>query len=156
MEPLRLRRETFAAITAHAEREFPDECCGFVLADSEVEELRPISNIQNRRHAQDPGAFVRNARTAFLMDPGQMAAVLREAELRKLNIKVIYHSHPDHDAYFSATDRVRACSFDPEEPDYPETTQLVLSVRAGRFDKAAAFAWDDASKQFVETPLVVQ
>jgi len=87
------------------------------------------------------------------MEPREHLAVLKEIDERGLALRAVYHSHPDHDAYFSATDRAQACSFDPGEPDYPETVYIVISVRAGKFARAAAFRWDPARKDFVETEL---
>lgn len=149
-------RATFDAIIAQAEREFPFECCGFIVGDDSVEEVRPIANIQNRMHSSDPAGFPRDARTAFLMEPKEHLAVMNEIDRRKLELRIVYHSHPDHDAYFSPTDRAQACSFDPEEPDYPDIVYIVMSVRAGKFARAAAFAWDAGKKDFVETPLTVE
>ena len=155
MKQIEIRRESFDLIVAQAESEFPFECCGFVIGDAGSELVRPISNIQNAMHAKDPDGFPRDARTAFLMEPKEHLAVLEEIDQRKLQLRIVYHSHPDHDAYFSATDRAQACSFDPEEPDYPDTAYIVISVRAGKFARAAAFAWDTARKEFAETELRV-
>ena len=156
MKTASIRRANFEAIVEQAEREFPFECCGFVIGDNEnaIEEVRPIANIQNRMHSQDPAAFPRDARTAFLMEPKEHLAVMNEIDRRKLQLRVVYHSHPDHDAYFSPTDRAQACSFDPTEPDYPDTVYIVLSIRAAKFARAAAFAWDATAKVFIETPLI--
>jgi proteasome lid subunit RPN8/RPN11 len=151
-----IRRANMDAMIAHAEREFPFECCGFLIGDSTTEEVRPIANIQNRKHAEDPAAFPRDARTAFLMEPKEHLAVMNEVDRRKLELRAVYHSHPDHDAYFSATDRAAACSFDPSEPDYPDTIYIVISVRAGKFARAAAFAWDPEKKEFAEINLPCQ
>ena len=153
MKTASIRRANFEAIVAQAERDFPSECCGFIIGDGVVEEVRPIANIQDRMHAADPDAFPRDARTAFLMEPKEHLAVMNEIDRRRLKLLVVYHSHPDHDAYFSATDRAQACSFDPSEPDYPDTVYIVISVRGSKFVRAAAFAWDAAAKDFVETPL---
>ncbi|MGH7918112.1 MAG: Mov34/MPN/PAD-1 family protein [Candidatus Binataceae bacterium] len=153
MRTVTIQRATFERLSAHAEREFPHECCGFVIGDERVEEVREITNIQNRKHAEDPATFTRDARTAFLMDPKAHLAVLEEIDHRKLKLLMVYHSHPDHDAYFSPTDRAQACSFDPNEPDYPGATYIVMSVREGRFARAAAFAWDAKSKDFAEIEL---
>ena len=155
MKTASIRRANFEAIVAQAEREFPSECCGFIIGDGVAEEVRPIANIQNRVHASDPAAFPRDARTAFLMEPKEHLTVMNEIDRRKLELRVVYHSHPDHDAYFSATDRAQACSFDPTEPDYPDTVYIVLSVRAGKFARVAAFAWDSGAKEFLETPLAI-
>ena len=163
MKPVIIRKANFDQIVAQAEREFPFECCGFIIggeavrdgggADDTVEEVRPITNIQNLKHAEDPIAFARDARTAFLMEPREHLAVMNEIDRRRLSLRAVYHSHPDHDAYFSATDRAQACSFDPGEPDYPDTVYIVISVRGAKFARAAAFRWDPASKDFVETEL---
>lgn len=147
-----ISRDAFETMTSHAEREFPFECCGFIIGDAS-DEVRPIRNIQNERHAADPAMFQRDARTAYLMDPKEQLGVLQEIDRRNLKLKAVYHSHPDHDAYFSATDRARACSFDPTGPDYPETAYIVMSVRDGKFAAAAAFVWDVLEKDFVEAEL---
>jgi [CysO sulfur-carrier protein]-S-L-cysteine hydrolase len=151
-----IQRATLDTIVAQAEREFPYECCGFIIGDDSCEEVRPITNMQNRKHGEDPRAFPRDARTAFLMEPKEHLAVLNEIDRRKLLLKIVYHSHPDHDAYFSPTDRAQACSFDPSEPDYPDTAYIVMSVRGGKFVRAAAFIWDAARREFIEAPLVAE
>jgi proteasome lid subunit RPN8/RPN11 len=153
MEKAIIKRGTLDTIVAQAEREFPYECCGFIIGDGAIEEVRPIANIQNQKHAENPAAFPRDARTAFLMDPKEHLAVLNEIDRSKLKLLVVYHSHPDHDAYFSATDRAQACSFDPDEPDYPETIYIVMSIRDAKFARAAAFGWDAAARQFAEIAL---
>ena len=155
MKAATIRRTTLDAIVVQAEREFPSECCGFIIGDDSSEEVRPIANVQDRMHASDPVSHPRDARTAFLMEPKQHLAVLEEVDRRALRIRIVYHSHPDHDAYFSPTDRAQACSFDPNEPDYPDTIYVVMSIRSGKFARAAAFGWDAAKKEFVETPLNV-
>ena len=150
-----IHRADMDAIVAHAEREFPNECCGFIIGDDASEDVRPITNIQNQMHAKDPAGFPRDARTAFLMEPKEHLAVMNEIDHRRLALKIVYHSHPDHDAYFSATDRAQACSFDPEYPDYPDTAYIVISIRSGKFVRAAAFVWDAAKKEFVEADLEI-
>jgi [CysO sulfur-carrier protein]-S-L-cysteine hydrolase len=152
MQIVVISRQSFETMTAQAEYEFPFECCGFIIGDS-PDAVRPIRNIQNEKHAADPAMFRRDARTAYLMDPKEQLAVFQEIDRRKLKLKAVYHSHPDHDAYFSATDRAQACSFDPAEPDYPETAYIVMSVRGGKFANAAAFVWDVEQKGFAEAEL---
>jgi proteasome lid subunit RPN8/RPN11 len=154
MPNVEISSRIFESIVAQAEREFPFECCGFIIGNG-ADEAHPIRNIQNEKHAADPARFPRNARTAFLMDPSEQLAVLQEIDTRKLKLKAIYHSHPDHEAYFSATDRSQACSFDPGEPDYPETAYIVMSVQGGKFANAAVFVWDGEQKDFVQAELRV-
>src|SRR5262245_53072680 len=128
MKRATIRRASLAAIIAQAEHEFPYECCGFIIGDGASEEVRPIANIQNGKHAEDPAAFPRDARAAFLMEPKEHLAVLSEIDRRKLALKIVYHSHPDHDAYFSVRDRAPACSFDRSAPYDPEPAYVVLSI----------------------------
>jgi proteasome lid subunit RPN8/RPN11 len=150
-----LRAANFARLVEHAEQAYPYECCGFVLSNGLTEAVRPVRNIQNEKHRENAAAFPRDARTAFLMDPAEHRAVLEEADRHNLPISIIYHSHPEHDAYFSPTDRAAACLFDPDEPDYPDTAQLVLSVKGGRFADAAVFVWDAERRDFVRSALVL-
>jgi proteasome lid subunit RPN8/RPN11 len=154
VKTVRIGRDSFGAIIAQAEREYPFECCGFVIGDSTIEEVRSIANIQNEKHGANPAAHPRDARTAYLMEPRQQLAVLNEIDRRGLELKIVYHSHPDHDAYFSATDRRQACAFDPDEPDYPDTAYVVLSIKQGKFSRAAAFLWDNATWDFAEAELI--
>ncbi|MBV8360564.1 MAG: M67 family metallopeptidase, partial [Deltaproteobacteria bacterium] len=92
-----ISQQAFELMTAQAEREFPFECCGFIIGDG-LDEVRPIHNIQNERNAADPVMFQRDARTAYLMEPKEQLAVLQEIDRRKLKLKAVYHSHPDHEA----------------------------------------------------------
>ena len=152
MNSVVISRQAFDTIIAQAEREFPFECCGFIIGDV-GDEVRPVRNVQNEKHAADPHRYERDARTAYLMDPKEQLAVLEEIDRRRVKLKVVYHSHPDHEAYFSATDRAQACSFDPAEPDYPDTAYMVISVRNGKFANAAVFIWNYDQKDFMETEL---
>lgn len=154
MKPVSIQRDNFAAIVAQAERAYPYECCGFVIGGPGVEEVRPITNIQNQKHAADPAGHPRDARTAYLMEPREQLATLNEIDRRGLTLKIVYHSHPDHDAYFSPTDRKQACTFDPNEPDYPDTAYLVMSIKEGKFKRAAVFIWDESATEFAESSLI--
>jgi proteasome lid subunit RPN8/RPN11 len=61
-----------------------------------------------------------------------------------------YHSHPDHDSYFSAEDTAQATPFG--EPSYPDALQLVAAVREGRTKLTKAFAWSPEASAYVEVP----
>ena len=140
-------------IVAQAEREFPYECCGFVIGDDASSrcDRSPISRTGCTRRI--PAAHPRDARIAFLMEPKEHLAVLNEIDRRKLKLKIVYHSHPDHDAYFSPTDRAQASCSIPANPTFPIPADIVMSIRSGKFARAAAFVWDAARKEFVETTL---
>ena len=147
-EPFELSKTAFAAVTTHALETYPEECCGVILGGDEVHRL---VNLQNTLHATDPDTFPRDARTAYTVDPKELETVLEQAERRGLAFKALYHSHPDHDAYFSDEDR--ACATPFGEPTYPDTAQVVISVMSGRVGRVAVYTWNPAAEDFVETTM---
>ncbi len=146
-----LNETAFAAIAKHAEEEYPEECCGVILSRDGRDEVHRLANIQNRLHATDPETFPRDARTAYTMAPKELEAILEQAERRGLAFKALYHSHPDHDAYFSAEDK--ACATPFGEPTYPDTAQIVLSIMSGNVGRVAVYRWNTEAEDFVEVNL---
>ena len=144
-----LSAEALAVMYAHARRDYPNECCGIVfglkagpLADQAV----PCANIQNQLHAEDPVTHTRDARTAYNLAAGEIFKL--QKSLRGDNpAKIVYHSHVDVGAYFSETDQA-AAQMDGE-PSYP-VEYVVIDVRADGVGGAAQFAWDPASRRYVE------
>jgi proteasome lid subunit RPN8/RPN11 len=152
MHPLEITYATYHALTAHAVEAFPHECCGFVVRRGERQEVVRVTNVQDQKHAEDPARFPRTAATAYTMGP-EAAPVLIDHERGALTIVAIYHSHPEHDAYFSAEDRTQATVWD--EPSYPDAGQIVISVYGSALRAVKAFRWDPAARDFVEAPLHV-
>jgi proteasome lid subunit RPN8/RPN11 len=150
---VRIRKRALDEIDRHAVEAYPEECCGVVLASDGVEEVRRITNVQNDLHDRDPEHYPRDARTAYFMEPGELEKCLREVDAGR-SIRLFYHSHPDHGAYFSAEDKAAATPFG--EPSYPDACYLVVSVRDGRVDRRLLVTWDTAKEDFVEIPLVVE
>jgi proteasome lid subunit RPN8/RPN11 len=148
---LRLSKKTWAEISRHAEETFPEECCGVILSNGSSDQVRGLKNIQNQLHAVDPQTYPRNATIAYAMDPQELNEVVREAESTGARLVAFYHSHPNHDAYFSAEDKAFASPFG--EPTFPETAQIVISVYAGVVKRIAAFAWSEDRQDFIELPI---
>jgi proteasome lid subunit RPN8/RPN11 len=143
-----------ASINAQAEAEYPAECCGVVLARDGAPGDRllfPCRNIQDELHARDAARYPRTARTAYFIDPKDLLTIGRR-EAQGYGVAVIYHSHVDAGAYFSATDRQNALI--GGQPTYPEAVYVVVSVLEGRAAAANAFAWDAGAADFVPTDLV--
>jgi proteasome lid subunit RPN8/RPN11 len=150
---IRVTRQTLAEIDRHAMESYPRECCGAVLGEGDRERVRRIENIQDRLHAEDAAAYPRDSSTAYFMDPQQLYTILHEAEQGRSPIRIFYHSHPEHGAYFSEEDAARAMAWD--EPVYPEASYLVVSVVDGRVADRLAVSWDAERRQFVPIELVV-
>ena len=148
---LTFQPETLNHIFEHATSEFPEECCGVILGTDTQDFVRKCRNIQNALHQEDPDTYPRDARTAYVMHPDDLIAVHKEADTQQWQIKAFYHSHPNHEAYFSEKDKADAMMWD--EPTYPGTTYLVISVYDAEIRAVKGFAWDETSKHFVEVPL---
>jgi proteasome lid subunit RPN8/RPN11 len=148
---VRLSAQSWDAICRHAQDTFPDECCGAILKRGGVEEVQRITNIQNAMHAKDPHSYPRDATIAYFMDPKELLAVIKEADSGQAELQAFYHSHPNHDAYFSAEDKARAMFGD--EPSYPDTAYLVISIYDRQVKTIRAYRWDEEKKDFVETLL---
>ena len=148
---LTLQPETLNAIYEHARAAFPDECCGAVLSDGAQEFVWKCRNIQNELHQKDPNTYPRDARTAYVIHPDDLIAIHKETTAQDRQIKVFYHSHPNHAAYFSEKDKADAMMWD--EPAYPGATYLVISVYDAEVRAVKAFAYDDATQDFVDVPL---
>jgi proteasome lid subunit RPN8/RPN11 len=131
----------------HARSTFPEECCGFIIERTGHLSVVRVTNVQNQKHAENPEQFPRTAAIAYTMGP-EAAPVLVDHDRGRLVIRAIYHSHPQHAAYFSAEDKKQATVWD--EPSYPDAAQIVLSVVDGEVRDAKAFRWDAAARDFVE------
>lgn len=85
------------------------------------------------------------------MEPKELLAVNMEVDSGKAQLKAFYHSHPNHDAYFSAEDKRQALFED--EPWYPGAVYLVISIYDRQVRNIKAFRWDEDAKEFTETEL---
>jgi proteasome lid subunit RPN8/RPN11 len=148
---LQLSEHTQEAIKQHARETFPEECCGIVLSTDGTDRVERLKNIQNKLHALDPVTYPRTAAIAYAMDPKELEGVIHKAEGAGAKLKAFYHSHPEHEAYFSDEDKAFACPFG--EPTFPGTTQIVVSIYGGVVKRVAAFAWSHETKDFVEIPV---
>jgi proteasome lid subunit RPN8/RPN11 len=144
-------------IVRHAVAGYPEEVCGIIIGHPEAPEtyrVRPVANVANREPQEDPGGVPRDARTAYKMDPLEQLRVLREVDQYGWEVVAFYHSHPDHEAYFSRMDRERAVGPDGE-PIWPGAAYLVVSVVGGRARGAVRCCWDPRARGFVESPLTL-
>lgn len=147
-EPLSLSETAWQEISRHAQEEFPDECCGVIFSDGSTDRVQPLRNMQNQLHALDSHTYPRTAAIAYAMDPLELENVIAAAAQNRERLKAFYHSHPDHDAYFSAEDKAFAMPFG--EPTFPDTAQIVISIYARIVKVIRGFAWSEEAQDFVE------
>ena len=95
---------------------YPHETCGVLVGGEAAGLSRVLCAIQARnRNGERPG-------DRYELDPGDHVAADMEARSRGLSIVGIWHSHPDHPAEPSETDRAGA---------WEGWSYLILSVGAG-------------------------
>ncbi|MGH7354941.1 MAG: Mov34/MPN/PAD-1 family protein [Candidatus Rokuibacteriota bacterium] len=144
-----LTAEEIEAVRQQAEAEYPNECCGVVMARGDERRLLRFRNIQDEMHRMDPKRFPRTGANAYYVgkeDHDRMDALARGG----FDLAVIYHSHPDVGAYFSPTDRQQAAPPPLGEPIWVGATYVVFAINGGRAEELAAFRWDAEARDFVE------
>jgi proteasome lid subunit RPN8/RPN11 len=142
------------ALQAYARDE---ESCGFLsgpASDSRrIDGIVPMINRANALHKLDPESYPRTGRMYFDIDSMKFEAAIRRGEAEGRPVKVLYHSHLDAGAYFSATD-AEVAKMGQGEPPW-DLAYLVTSVVGGRAEARTLFVWDPATGTFVESRLQV-
>jgi proteasome lid subunit RPN8/RPN11 len=118
---IRIESDPWQAMVAHARKTYPNECCGAMLGttDGETKQVREAIAIEN--------AFEGAQAARYELRPEDLLAADKAARSRGMDLIGIYHSHPDCDAYFSATDLKNSC---------PWYSFVVLSIQQGDFHHA--------------------
>jgi proteasome lid subunit RPN8/RPN11 len=118
-------REQLAEVFAHAREAFPAECCGY-LTDARAVRCANLA-------ASEPLVAGRTDETAFAIGGAELLAFARSFDGAE-PARVLYHSHTNGHAYFSAMDRAHAGG-------YP-VKHLVIGVTAQGVVEAALFDTD--------------
>jgi [CysO sulfur-carrier protein]-S-L-cysteine hydrolase len=148
---MKLKRTVMEEVRRHSVEEFPEECCGVIIGEGDSQRAIRIRNVQNEMHEQDPLRYPRTARTAYAGHPGDLRLALEAGEAPGACLLAFYHSHPDHDAYFSAEDIAQATPFG--EPSYPDALQIVVSVYDHEVKRIKVFAWSPSGQTYGESEL---
>lgn len=111
-------------IRVHAEREYPNQCCGLLLGWRGDRDKHAIYAKACRNAAPAPAEN-------FLVAPQELIRRQRSAREQHCEILGIYHSHPDQPANPSAHDVSLAC--------WTNCSYVVLSVEDGRFTVLRSF-----------------
>ncbi|MBV9947268.1 MAG: Mov34/MPN/PAD-1 family protein [Myxococcales bacterium] len=134
-----------------------EESCGFLVGPAgdgrHLDGIVPMVNRANALHRLDPEAYPRTGRTYFDIDSLKFEAAIRRGESEGRPVKVLYHSHLDVGAYFSATD-AEVAKMGQGEPPW-DLAYLVTSVRDGKVDDRKLFVWDPGSRAFVPSKLEI-
>jgi len=124
---IEIETKPWQTMVLHAERIYPNECCGAMLGHTSGESKLVTEAIA----LENAWAGAQGER--YQLRPEDLLAADKEARTRGLDLIGIFHSHPDCDAYFSETDLKNSC---------PWYSFVVLSIQNGKFDHAHSFLPD--------------
>jgi [CysO sulfur-carrier protein]-S-L-cysteine hydrolase len=153
-------RTVLRQVDAEAERAYErdEESCGFLVGPAgearRLDGIVPMANRANALHRLDPEQYPRTGRTYFDIDSMKFESAIRRGDAEGHPVKVLYHSHLDAGAYFSATD-AEVAKMGQGEPPW-DLAYLVTSVRKGRVDDRKLFVWESFARAFVESRLEVE
>ncbi len=107
---LKLGQSLYDSIRRHGEETYPHECCGVLLGQMEDDGTRVVTSI-----ARCGNTRTDSPQNRYHIDPRELVRIQREGRERGEDIIGFYHSHPDHPAGWSHTDRAEAhwfgCSY---------------------------------------------
>lgn len=137
---LRISRAEYDRIRHHGEETYPHECCGVLLGtmSDRARTVVATARCQNTQAASD----------WFNIDPRQIVRIQREAAEQGQDIVGFYHSHPDDDAHWSASDL--------REAHWLGCSYVITSVRAGKAGETNSFFLAGSSeedKRFEDEPI---
>ena len=151
---LAIDASAMAAIEADALACYPNEACGFVMgpaADAtKLDEAKSEPNEADKWHARDPETFPRTARTYFKINELRASRLFESQEAAGRPVKVIYHSHCDAGAYFSAED---AYTFAVDGQLTWPVAFIVVSVMNGELADRKLWIHAPGTNGFVESTL---
>jgi proteasome lid subunit RPN8/RPN11 len=139
---VRITREAADAIRAHTLGGYPFEVCGILVgrgAEAWVERAVAVANREEEAR-----------RVRYAIAPEDLLRVQREADASGQDVVGFYHSHPDHPARPSETDRRLA-----SEGLSDGVVHVVVAVAGGRESTPAAFVFQDALQAFLPIPFDV-
>lgn len=116
---LKIPSNISSAMLEHAKADFPFECCGLLAGKGdEVSHIYRMSNTDK-------------SKVTYLMEPAEQMRVFKEMRSLELELKAIYHSHPNHPAWPSRTDIELAY--------YPEAVYIIMSINDSRETEVGSF-----------------
>ena len=142
---MKIRRADVETISAHARSGYPYEICGVLVGTVEngnvqVVRVAPVANREKERPA-----------VRYVIGDEDHIAVQRSAREEGLDIVGYFHSHPDHPARPSETDRRIAA-----EGLSDGVVHMVVGVAGGKDVVPSAWLFRDQTQSFQDEPLDVE
>ena len=142
---MRIRQADAEALLSHARAGYPHEVCGVLVGTAGAGAARVA------RVVAVPNRETESPRVRYQIAPEDLIAIQRAARSDGLDIVGYYHSHPDHPARPSETDRRIAA-----EGLSDGVVHVVCGVAGGHDTVATAWVFRDAGQAFEEEPFEVE
>lgn len=137
-----VRPSDLAAVYAASERAYPAEACGFIRRSG----VRECANAVESLQADGWKVSDRTVETGYAFGAADLLELNRSFDSDD-PVTVIFHSHPDVGAYFSAEDERHAIV--DGVPAYP-VDHLVVDTTASGVREARLFRFDPEARRYLE------
>ncbi len=135
---IRILEDAWARILDHVEKGFPHECCGVMGGIAGSEEVSQIFRAENLN--------TERSRDRYVMNPKDILRAEKKFSGEGQDVLGYYHSHPDHESYFSETDRAHA---------WPGYCYVVVSVKAGKAGDVTAWKLNEQTQQMEQEKIQI-
>lgn len=154
---IRVKQEHVESIYQHGEREYPRECCGFLLGVNTdgvnlLGEVYPAQNVWEKEShylaagEADEAKKSESKLNRYLITPDQYRQADAYARERGYGIIGYYHSHPDHPAAPSGYDLDHSC--------WPGESYIIVSIQQGKAATLNSFTKPDYTEFEQEDVLI--
>lgn len=133
---LRLTPEARRVIVDEGVRRYPEECCGGLLGREDGPRERTVVRAVPVGNEQEE-----NRERRYLVGPREVMRLEDTAEEEGLELLGFFHSHPDHPARASETDRKLA---------WPWYSYIIVSIRDGAPGRIRSWRLVDDRSTFEE------
>ena len=141
---LKINDMVHTQLRKHGEETYPHECCGVLLGKA----LEGINEVEIAVRAGNTRTD--SAHNRYHIAPQELISIQRQARQSNLDIVGFYHSHPDHPAYWSATDL--------QEAHWLGCSYVITSVEKGVAKQTNSFflaGIGEEDKRFVDEEIQV-
>lgn len=135
-----LDNELDAAIRAHGEETFPNECCGFMLGTVEGDAKHVAELLRADNDREDEEQYHR-----FLITPEAYMKAEKAARAKSLDIIGFYHSHPNAPA--------RPSQYDLEHA-WPWYSYIIVSIQDKKSEDMTSWVLAEDRSEFSEENIV--
>lgn len=142
---MRIPRALLDEILVHGRAGYPFEVCGVLLGRTQAgpRQVDKVVRVTNRE--------TETPRVRYQIAPEDLVRIQREGREAGQEILGYYHSHPDHPARPSETDRRIAA-----EGLSDGVIHMVIGVEGGREAIPSAWVFRDSTQAFEDEPLEIE